>query len=189
VAGLDALVVDEAEDFADAKEADLEDPDVVEEVQEAKKEAYAMAAAGAFGPDADINALAALAQSPNEEVRLEALRAIQMRPLQPALQAVARALGDESWDVRTTAVEILAAARDRESLNRVGLLLVGAESRDIRIDALRVLALRAQPESAKHLQAYLKAKPKDDEGVLRDAAVQMLAEFERRAEAAKREGK
>ena len=122
----------------------------------------------------------------NEEIRFEALKGIGTRPLEGlALKAILDTLGDETWEVRNAAVDILSRATDADSLRAVGQTLQTNEDRDIRIDALRVLAFRAQPESAPYLRETLKT----DDAVIRDIAGQILAEFDRREAARKANGR
>jgi HEAT repeat protein len=92
-----------------------------------------------------------------------------------------KALGDEVWEVRMAAVEILGRDKSRESLATLGRLLEKNDDKDVRIGALRVLALRADPESAIYLRAVLK----DEDPVIRAAAEQILAELDRREQARK----
>ena len=184
VPALEALFVEEIQDLADEKEVEAEeaaeDDDSFNESRAEKLEAARLAAEGAFDPKADVKPLLKLVENYyNDEVRLEALKALGARSLEVALRPALKALGDDSWEVRMAAVEILGRAKDPESLRTVGQLLEKNPDKDVRIGALRVLALRADPDSADYLRAVLK----DAEPVIRAAAEQLLAEINRRAEA------
>jgi hypothetical protein len=178
VRALDQLVAAEAADVAETREQEAEDdPDVLEERREDQLEASALVAQGAFGPNAHIESLIALMDSYNDEIRLEALKAIGTRPMPAALETLTTALGDEAWEVRNAAVEILGRAGDADSIRAVGDVLETSDDRDARIDALRVLALRGGAGSEPHLRAVLT----DSDALIRDVAAQLLAEIDRRA--------
>lgn len=183
VSALDAFVADEAEDEADDRDAEAEDPDTAEDMRQELGEASQLAAQGAFGPKVPLDSLIQLLKRPNDWVRAEAARALASRPattvVSRALPALIAALGDASVDVRNTVVEILGHASDHESMQAIGLLLEKNEDRDMRIRALRVLALRAQPESARYLQIGLK----DPDKFIHDVAEQIQAELDRRIRA------
>jgi len=182
VPALDGLFVEEMHDQADEKEVEAEDddPDAYEDARKEKLEAARLGSEGAFSPDADINQLLKLVENYyNDEVRLEAMKALGARPIEVSRRPAIKALGDEMWDVRMAAVEILGRDKDPQSLATIGTLLEKNDDIDVRIGALRVLALRADPASADYLRAVLK----DDEPVIRAAAEQILAELDRRARA------
>jgi HEAT repeat protein len=187
---LEALVALETADDAEQKEMDADDdPDYLDDLLKEQAEAARLAAEGAFGPKADLEALLKHAQNMNvEAIRLEALKALGKRPGEVALPPLLAALRDESWDVRSAVVGILGAARDPRSLQMVGQSLQ-SEDRDARLSALRVLALRAQPECLSHLRTFLKAPPRDDEAALREAAQQLINELEWRQQVARERGK
>jgi hypothetical protein len=186
---LDALVAEALLDHEDQVDVDLDDdPDYYEEIRTEKLAAAKLASEGAFGPKAELDTLIKLTENYNDYVRLEAIKALGSRSMTPeVLMAIAKMLGDLHWDVRIAAVEILGRAKDAESLQRVGQLLVKDDERDVRVDALRVIALRAQQDSLVHLRAYLKTAPGIDEDLLRSAAQQMINELEWRAQAARGE--
>jgi hypothetical protein len=184
VPALENLMTEEMHDAADEKEveADDDDPDAVADARREKLEAAKLASEGAFGPDADVKQLLKLVENYyNDEVRLEALKALGTRPLDVSRRPAIKALGDEVWEIRLTAVEILGRDKSRESLATLGRLLEKNDDKDVRIGALRVLALRADPGSADYLRAVLK----DEDPVIRAAAEQILAELDRREQARK----
>jgi hypothetical protein len=177
VPALDALVAAEAADEADLKEEDEDDEDADEDARAERVQASRLAGRGAFGADADLGSLLKLSEDYyNDPIRLSAIKALGTREGQTVTLRLAKALGDESIDVRNAAVEILGRSADPASLRIVGQLLETHTDRDVRVGALRVLALRAAPESAAHLKAVLK----DPDTSIRDAAAQLLAEIERR---------
>jgi len=183
---LDVLMVVEANDVVDSRrEEEEDDPDAVEDQHADKIQATALATQGAFGPKAPIDSLIKLMSSVNNEIRLEALKAIGTRPMPDALKALIGALGDEVWEVRNRSIEILGRATDVDSLRAVGETLLTSQDRDIRIDALRVLSLRGAPESADYLRAALK----DADASIREVASLMLNELDRREQAKKRNGR
>jgi hypothetical protein len=184
---LDMLVAEAMSDDQDQKESDADDdPDYEDDVRNERNEAAKLAAEGKFGPKADVEELMTLMGNYNDFIRVEALKALAARPIPTALTPLAKALGDECWEIRTVAVDALARLRDAESLARVGeLLMKSDDDPDVQVDALRVLAQRAQPESLTHLRGYMKAPPKDQDGRLREAVQQMIAEFEWRASVTK----
>jgi hypothetical protein len=184
---LDMLVAEAMADDQDQKESDADDdPDYEDDVRNERNEAAKLAAEGKFGPKADVEELMTLMGNYNDFIRVEALKALAARPIPTALTPLAKALGDECWEIRTVAVDALARLRDAESLARVGeLLMKSDDDPDVQVDALRVLAQRAQPESLTHLRGYMKAPPKDQDGRLREAVQQMIAEFEWRASVTK----
>jgi hypothetical protein len=187
---LDALVAEIITDHDDQVEVDVDDdPDYYADIQKDRLEASKLAAEGAFGPKADVESLVKLMANYNDEIRLEALKALGTRAMtDQILIALTQALGDDHWGVRNAAVDILGAARDLPSLERVGQL-VAEDERAVQIDALRVIAARAQRESMVQLHAYLKKPRKagDDDALLRAAAQQLIDELEWRAQAAKGE--
>jgi hypothetical protein len=184
VPALDALFTDEMHDLADEKEVEAEDddPDAFEDARREKLEAARLASEGAFEPNADVKQLLKLVENLyNDEIRLEALKALGTRSIEVSRRPAIKALGDEVWEIRLTAVEILGKDKDPQTLATMGRLLEKSEDIDERIGALRVLALRAVPESAPYLRAVLK----DEDPVIRAAADQILAELDRREQAKK----
>jgi hypothetical protein len=185
---LDALVAEAVVDHDDQVEVDADDdPDYYDDIRKDRLEASRLAAEGVFSAKTDLQALLKLMENYNDEIRLEALKALGTRPMPEVLPAISAALGDAHWDVRTAAIEILSRASDPASLARVGHELVGSDDRDVKIDALRVLAARAQMESAESLRAFLKTPPVDDDALLRAAAQQLINELEWRAKNARSE--
>ena len=185
---LDALVAEAITDHDDQVEVDADDdPDYYDDIRAEKLEASRLAAEGAFGPKADVASLIKLTENYNDYIRLEALKALATRPLAETLVPLTKALGDEHWDVRNVAIEVLSRARDQESLLQIGHLLVKAVDREAKVDALRVIAARAQPQALVHLQAYLKTPAGIEDALLRAAAQQMINELEWRAQAARGE--
>ena len=176
-----ARVAAEAADVDDGKEIESDDdPDAVaDEVHEDKLGASRLTNEGAFGPKATVGSLIKLMDNYNDEIRVEALKALASRPMQAALTPLVKALGDEAWDVRTVAVEALGRASDRGSLRAVGKVLEKSDDDDARLDALRVLAQRGDPESV----PYLKAVLKDADSFIRETAERMLFELDRREQA------
>jgi hypothetical protein len=179
-AALDALAAEAVSDHEDEVEAETEDdPDYQANIQKEKLEASRLAAEGAFGPGVDVRSLAKLLDNYNDQIRLEAIKALGTRPIADVLEYLVNTLGDDFWDVRNASLEILSAAKDPQSLQRVGLLLTQTDEREAQVDALRVLAARAHADSMAHLDAFLRAVPKD-EALLRSAAQQMLDELQAR---------
>jgi hypothetical protein len=178
VPGLDSVVAEEASDVADVAEAENEDADSDAELRDLKVEAAQLREAGAFGPKVPVNSLLKAMRDTNDWVRLEALKALGTRPMSVAISTLTAALGDDLWEIRAAAVDILGRATDRESLATVGQLLVTSPDRAVRISALQVVALRASPESVKPLRAALKDEDRD----ICEAVRQVLAEIERRAQ-------
>jgi hypothetical protein len=179
VRALEDFVTSEAAYVAEEREEEAEDdPDVVEERREDRLEASKLATQGAFGPKAHIDSLIKFMDNYNDEIRLEALKAIGTRPMSVALETLVGALGDDVWEIRAASVEILGRATDPASLTAVGEVLEKGEDSDTRIDALRVLALRGDPASEIHLRAALK----DNDALIRDVSAQLLAELDRRAQ-------
>jgi HEAT repeat protein len=123
-----------------------------------------------------------LARHVNYHVRVAALQALERRPMRVALVPLTDALGDDEFDVRNAAVEILGRAKDPESLKMVGQLLEKHTDRIVRVGAMRVMARRGDAEAAAHLSAFL-----EDSGIyrndkeMRTIAQQMLDELDRRA--------
>lgn len=188
VPALESLSVEEMHDVADEKdvEADDDDPDAREDARREKLAAAQLAAEGAFGPDANVKQLLKLVENfYNDDIRLEALKALGARPIEVARKPAIKALGDEVWEIRMTAVEILGRDKDPQTLATIGRLLEKNDDIDVRIGALRVLAFRADPESAVYLRAVLK----DEEPTIRVAAEQILAELDRRARAKLQNGR
>jgi hypothetical protein len=178
---LDALAVEALTEYEEQVEADAEDdPDYYDDIEKEKREASRLAAEGAFGPAVSVASLAKLLDNYNDQVRLQAIKALGTRAMPEVLEHLVNTLGDEFWEVRNVAREILSAAKDPLSLQRVGLLLTEADEKEVQVDALRVLAARAQPESIAHLEAFLRSVPRD-EPLLRSAAQQMLDELHARA--------
>jgi len=188
VPALESLFVEEMHDVADEKEveADDDDPDAFEDARKDKFDAAKLASEGAFGPDADVKQLLKLVENYyNDDIRLEALKALGARPIEVSRRAAIKALGDEVWEIRMTAVEILGRDKSPGSLATLGRLLEKSEDTDVRIGTLRVLALRADPQS----EVYLRAVLKDDDPTIRAAAEQILAELDRRARAKRQNGR
>jgi hypothetical protein len=177
------LVAEEAAVIEEEKQEEREDdPDFFDdEVRELKAEVAQLVSEGAFGAEASVNSLAELAGNlDNEEIRLEALKALSTRPLEAALPTLTTALGDDSLDVRSATVEILGRARDAESLEAIGQLAIKTGDRNVRISALRVLALRANPESAAYLRTLLGTDSLKRDPQVRKAVDQMLEEHDYR---------
>jgi hypothetical protein len=188
VPALDSLFVEEMHDVADEKEveADDDDPDAAEDTRKDKLEVAKLASEGAFGPDADVKQLLKLVENYyNDDIRLEALKALGTRPIEISRKPAIKALGDEVWEIRMAAVEILGRDKAPETLATLGRLLEKNDDMDVRIGALRVLAFRADPESAVYLRAVLK----DEDPVIRVAAEQILTELDRRARAKRQNGR
>ena len=180
VPSLEAFVAEAAEEAADDKETDADDPDTLEEMREELAAVTRLTAEGAFGPEADVNSIAKHAQNLyNDEIRLTAIKTLGTRPMKSVLAYLLKTLGDEIWDVRNAGVEILGRATDHESLQAVGQLLVKSDDVETRIDALRILATRGDSASTAHLRSVLK----DKDRVVRDAAEYILGELDRRARA------
>lgn len=181
-----ARVADEAADVEETREVEEEDdPDgVADEIREDKLEAAQLANDGAFGPEATVGSLIKLMDNYNDEIRIEALKALASRPMQAALAPLLEALGDEVWEVRTIAVEALGRASDRASLQAVGNVLRKSDDDDARLDALRVLAQRGDAAAA----PYLKAVLKDSDSFIRETAERMLFELDRREQAKRARG-
>ena len=185
---LDALMVEALTDHEEQVEADADDdPDYYDDIRKERLEAQRLASEGAFAPQADVASLAKLLDNYNDEIRVEALKALGGRAIPEVLAYITRALGDDHWGVRTAAVDILGAARDPQSLERIGHLLSSSQDKEVKVDALRVIAARAQRESIPYLQGYLKSAPASDDALLKTAAQQMIDEFEWRAQAARAE--
>jgi uncharacterized protein (DUF2132 family) len=183
VRALDLLVAVDALDTAEMrKEEEDDDPDVIDDRFADTRQAAELAAQGAFGPEVESEALVKHLASVNDQIRLAALKAIGTRPMHGvALQAVVQALGDEVWEIRSAAVDILGRAKDLPSLRAVGDVLQKSHDRDVRIDALRVLARRAQPAAAPSLRAIAH----DRDTVLADIAREIVAELDFREAARK----
>jgi hypothetical protein len=177
VPALEAVAAADATAEAEARGEDEDDPDVAEEQQDARLEAARMASEGVFGPDASVDSLVELMEDTNPEVRVEAVRALASRPMKSALPILGSALADDAVDVRAAAVQALGAARDADSMKKMGDILVTHPNLGLRLEALRVLALRADPAAIPYLRK-VEAHP---DGTLRQAAAQMLEEFDRRA--------
>lgn len=136
-------------------------------------------AAGEFAADVPTDALIELADDDNPLVRARGLDAIYSRAPRAALPHLLRALGDDDGRVGDRAVEILGRLRDPASMTLVGESLTRGIDTAGRIRALMVLALRAgEPASA----AYVDAVLKDDNQIIREAAIQFQTEFVRRRE-------
>jgi hypothetical protein len=179
---LHLIVAVEMEDDADEKEEALEEEEDREEKRKERLEADRLMSEGVFSAESDLTELLKHVQNGyNDEVRLEAVKALGLRPLATVRPWLLRALADEVWDVRSAAVEILSrAAGDKASLDAVGRLLA-TDDRDVRISALRVLAARGEPEAEPHLRAFVKMKLEDIQEHFREPAQQMLDEIEWRA--------
>ena len=188
VPALESLFIEEMHDVADEKEveADDDDPDAQEDARKDKLAVAQLEQEGAFGPNADVKQLLKLVENYyNDDIRLEALKALGVRPIEVARKPAIKALGDEVWEIRMAAVEILGRDKDPQTLAIVGRLLEKNDDIDVRVGALRVLALRADPASVVYLQAVLK----DEDPTIRTAAEQILAELDRRAKAKRQNGR
>jgi HEAT repeat protein len=177
VPALDALLEDEAEEIQEAKEEEAEDPDIEQENKENRHAAQQLVENGAIGSKATMVALERYLHSDNDQIRLEAVKAIAARPLSDSLKLLLMALGDDSIEVRRTAINALGRDRSPESLLGVGVALEKDQDPLVRQGALRIFALRADPAATPHLQNALA----DNDEIVREAAKQMLAEFARLA--------
>jgi HEAT repeat protein len=181
VPALDAILESEAEDLADEKEEEADDPDIDAENRQYLAAAQDLVLSGAFGSAASVTALERYMQSDNPQIRLEALKAFSQRPISDSLLPLLEALEDDAIEVRRIAIDALGRASDPESLLKVGLLLEKDPDISLRYNALRILVLRADPSSTVHLRNALK----DEDPTVREVATEMLAEFERLARAKK----
>lgn len=190
VPALDKVAAEEAEDAQDEAEdeADSDADAFLEEAGKDKIAAARLASEGAFGPKADVASIVKHAQNLyNDEIRLEAVKALGARPMSAVLEPLVKTLGDETWEVRAAVVDILGRAKDRQSLQAVGEVLKKADgnaamdprTRDARIDALRIFQRRGDPASAPYLRAVLE----DSDALIRSSAERMLAELDRRERA------
>ncbi len=174
---LDALIAaDDAAEAQDRAEGEP-DPDTEEEERDAKLEASRLESDGAFGAQVSVADLLEYLDDASPEVRLAAVNALAERPMKVALGPLAGALGDDAASVRNAALEALGRATDRESLTKVGELAQKHGDIGVRVNALRVIARRADPASVPALRMMLR----DRDTTVREAATQMLSEFERRA--------
>jgi hypothetical protein len=184
IPAIDALIEIEAAEAADGELDEQEDPDLQEENRANKLEAKALAASGAFGVQASVSTLLEYMKSEKGEIRLEAVKAFSKRPIAMSLAPLTEALADDSIAVRRAAIEVLGRATDRESLEKVGLLLEKHPESLVRFGALRILALRGDPASIVHLDAVTK----DPDAAISEIANQLIFEFFRRARANKTKG-
>jgi HEAT repeat protein len=167
----------ETEIAAEEEEDLLDDPDLQEEQAAYRDEAELLQSHGAFGPKTATTALVEYAAHHNPDVRIHALKALAARPMAASIAPLLEALSDDELRVRLTAIEVLGSAKDITSLEQVGAVLQKGKEPLARQGALRVFALRADPRSIVYLQAAIK----DDDSIVAEAALQMVAEFERRA--------
>jgi HEAT repeat protein len=181
VPAIDTLIQAETDELEEEKQEAEDDPDVAEERKAYLDTARQLVASGVFSSTATVAQLEDYLDNDNPELRLEAVKALADRPIADSLPSLIDALTDDSIEVRRVAINALGRATDRESLQHIGLLLEKDDDISVRYAALRVLALRADASAAVHLQKVV-----DDQDItIRDAARQMLAEFERIARAKK----
>lgn len=171
--------LDVGEEGADADDEETGHPEMMAEQRDRALEISDLAAEGAFGPGATIDSLAERLNEGSVPVRVAAVNALALRPGTRVLGLVTEALGDDAAAVREAAVAALGRATDPASLAKIGELLAKHPNRYVRIGALRVLASRASQASAPSLQAV----DDDPDRLIRDAAVQILAELGRRRDA------
>jgi len=186
IPALESRLAAEAEEVAEEKEEDADDPDMDDLRQEETLQLAKLNAKDAFGPKATVASLVKLFDNPPndaDKIRVEALKALGSRPMPEVQTVLVRALTEDSWDVRMAAVEILSRATDPDSLRGVGRIVEENPEENVRLGALKVLALRADDRSVVQLRSVLEKETDTD---MRAVIQDILTEFERR-ERAKRE--
>jgi hypothetical protein len=164
----------------DAADEEEPDDDTAAEDEEDEKEPH-VAHKGEIDPNTNTRDLITIADDDDAaaSVRAQALNILGNRPLDRAsLEALVRALSDDSSKVRSAAIEVLGRATDSASLETVGRLLDEPDDDNdehLQISALRVLALRADAASVPHL--LILANAQEGNPTHREAANQIVAQL------------